>query len=802
MPEFLQDIRHGARLLVKQPGFTAVVGLTVALAIGANTVIFSIASFLLLRPLPFKDRDTLAAVYGVDPRRDNDRATTSIPDLLEWRAEARSFEQLGAWRSDTCTLTGTEEPLRLQAQRVTANLLDAWKIDMALGRRFRAGEDQPGADPVVIVSHGFWQRHFAADPDIIGRTMALNGHAHTIVGVMAPEMEIGNLSLVDIWTPLTLDPDAPRDERRLQAYGRLNPGVTIEQASAEMATIAARQAEAYPATNEAWGARAVPMLEAMTGRNAWVVLTLLGVVVALVLVIACANVANLMLARAVARRKELAVRAAIGAGRMRLVRQLVTESVLLGLLGGALGLLLARGGLAIMKAVSYEPFFKQIAIDYRVLSFVGVLSLVTPLLFAFLPALHAARADLNEALSEGAGRTSGGVRGRRGRNALVVAQLSLAAALLILSTLVIRTAIAQARLDMGFDPANVLTLQIELQGPRYPGDDEVRRFYEGALDRLARLPGVAHAAVTSALPVLDGLGQIAFAIEGRPEPTPADRPWALQATVSRGYFAAFDIALVRGRAFTPADGPDAPGVALVSAETARRYWRDDDPIGRRIRLGDGGGPWLEIVGVVADVFNRQTFAEGFDPQIYVNVAQHPRRAMAFALRTTTDPAGLAAAVRREIHAEDPDQALFDVRSMAQAFHEELASDRMIFGMFATFALVALLLAAAGLYGVMSYSVAQRRQEFGVRLALGARAGDVVRLVVRQGLVLVVVGTALGLLGGFAMSSAVANILFGVGPADPLTYGGVTALLATVAFLASYVPARRAVAQDPIRALRQ
>jgi len=357
--ELLQDVRYGARLLARQPGFTAVVALTLALAIGANTVIFSVASFLLLRPLPFKQRGTLAAVYAVDSRRNNDRARTSMPDFLEWRAGARAFEALGAWQGDTYTLTGVEEPLRLQAQRVTANLFDIWQLDMALGRGFREGDDGPGADPVVVVAHGFWQRHFAADPGVIGRTMALNGTAHTIVGVMTPEMEIGNLSLVDVWTPLTLDPDAPRDERRLQAFGRLGSGVTVEQASAEMAAIATRQQQAYPVTNDGWGARAIPLLEAMTGRNAWMVLTMLGVVVGLVLVIACANVANLMLARAVARRKELAVRAALGAGRLRLVWQLVTESVLLGVLGGTLGLLLARGGLAVMKAVSYEPFFKQ-----------------------------------------------------------------------------------------------------------------------------------------------------------------------------------------------------------------------------------------------------------------------------------------------------------------------------------------------------------------------------------------------------------------------------------------------------------
>ena len=801
MRALFQDLRYGARLFIRQPGFTGVVLTTLALAIGANTIIFSIASFLLLRPLPFEDRDTLVAVSSVDPQRGDDRARVSHADFAEWRDEARSFEALGAFTSDTLTLTGHGDATRLEAQRVTANLFDLWGVGVTSGRGFDPGDDQPGAQPVVILSDGFWRRQFAADPEVIGQTLRLDGVPCTVVGVLTPEMEIGTLSLIDVWAPLVIDRQAPRETRRLAVYGRLKAGVSVEQASAEVAAIARRQAQDHPTTSTGWGARAIPLMEAMTGRNSWLVLAMLGVVVSLVLVIACANIANLMLARAVTRRKEFAMRAAIGAGRLRIVRQLIVESLLIGVAGGAAGLAIAVGGLRVIKAVTYEPFFKQIEVDYRVLAFVAVLSLVTPLVFSLLPALSSARMNLSEAMSEGAGRTSGGRRGRRSRNLLVVAQLSLATALLVLSTLVIRTAVAASQVRFGFDPERVLTLQIELDGPRYADDESVRQFSEAALARLGGLPGVTSAAATSALPVFGRATQASFSIAGRPEAKPSDQPWALETIVSPGYFKTFDIPLTRGRGFTDADRPGAPPVALVSAETARRYWPADDAIGQRIQLS-GTTEWIEIVGVVSDVFNREEFTETFDPAFYLPAAQHPRRALAFALRTTVDPSTLAAAVRSEIRAEDPDQAVFDVQPMTQLFREALASDRLLYGMFASFALLALALAGGGLYGLMSYSVAQRTQEFGVRLALGARTRDVVRQVVRQALTLAGVGIALGLLTGLALAYAVASLLFGVGPTDPATYATVAATLALVALAAGYFPARRALADDPIRALRQ
>jgi len=653
----------------------------------------------------------------------------------------------------------------------------------------------------VMLSDGFWQRRFGADPGIVGDTLVLDATPHTVIGIVTPEMELGTMSLTDIWVPYVLDPQAPRDARRLAVYGRLKPGVGIETATAEIATIAERQARDNPVTNTGWSAQVMPLLQAMTGSNTWLILSLLVLVVSFVLVIACANIANLRLARGVGRRKELAVRAAIGAGRFRLVRQLLAESLLFGMAGGLLGLVAAEGGLRAIKAVTYEPFFKQIEMDYRVLAFVALLSIVTPVLFAFLPALSAARMNLSEVIGEGEGRTSGGRRGRRSRNALVIAQLSLAATLLVLSTLIIQVAAAQSRLDVGFDPTNVLTLQIELDGPRYGDDEAVRQFGDAAIERLEGLPGVARVAITSTLPVFSRAPTVSFEIEGRPVPQRDDQPWALQSTVSPGYFSTFDIPLVRGRSFVEADGPDAPAVALVSAETARRYWPDGDPVGRRVRMS-GSEDWIEIVGVVADVFNQRELVDSFNPAVYVPLAQHPRRAMAIAARTAVAPDTLIDAVRSRIRDLDPDQAVFDVKSMDQNFREALATDRMLQGMFSSFALLALVLATGGLYGLMSYSVAQRRREFGVRLALGASTGDVTRQVVGQGMRLAAVGLAVGLTGGLALAYATSSLLFGVEPTDPTTYATVAATLLGVTLVASYLPVRRALTRNPIDALRQ
>ena len=543
---------------------------------------------------------------------------------------------------------------------------------------------------------------------MVGTAIGLSGRQHTVVGVLEPDAEIGNLSLIDAWTPLGLDvAQAARDERTLRVAGRLKPGVTLEQASADIQTIARRLEETYPATNAGWHARVVSLWEGTTGPNAPLILTLLGLVVTFVLLIACANVANLMLARVVTRHKEMALRVALGAGRFRLVRQLVTESLVLGLAGGAAGLIVARFGLDIIRAVPAEPFFQQIVIDYRVLLFTAVLSLVTPLLCGLAPAIQASRIDPNDTLKDTSAGTVGGRHGRRGRSLLVVSQVALAVTLLVMAGLAVRTAMAMQRMDLGFDTAEILTLALDVPDPAYPTDAEVGLFYTELVARIGQLPGVVAAGVVSGLPV---------------------------------------------------------------------------------------------VGVVADTKGADVVAPP-QPQLYVPASQQVELGMVLVLRATGDPTGLVGVVRATIREADANQAVYDVRTLAQIFQEQLASDRLLIGMFVAFALVALLLAASGLYGVMSYSVSQRKQELGIRLALGAQPGRVLRMVVVQGLTLAGVGVVLGLGGGLLLGRAMSSILYEVGAGDPATYATVCLVLATVALLASYVPARRAMKLNPLAALR-
>ena len=804
MSTFLKDLQYGLRTLSKAPTFTGVTVLTLALAIGANTIIFSIVSFLLLRPLPFDDPGTIGFVYGIDPQRGTDRGNVSFPDYIDWRDQNRSFDQLAALTEGTFTLTGPTEPIRVFAYRVTSELLTVWGFDPILGRTFVAADDAPGVAGVVVLSHGFWTRQFDADPAVVGTTVGLNGAQHTVVGVLEPDAEIDGLSRIDVWAPLGLDvAQAARDERTLRVAGRLKSGVTLEQATADIQTIARRLEETYPVTNTGWNARVASLWEGTTGPNSPLVLTLLGLVVTFVLLIACANVANLMLARVVTRRKEMALRVAIGAGRFRRVRQLVTESLVLGLLGGGAGLLVARFGLDVIRAFPSEPIFQQIVIDYRVLLFTAVLSLVAPLLCALAPAIQASRTDLNDSLKETSTRTAGGRRGRRGRNLLVVSQVALAVTMLVVAGLSVRTALAIQRMDLGFDTAEILTLPLTVPEPTYPTDAEVGLFYTELVERLEQLPGIEAAGVVGRLPIVGGRAVTTLVtIEGRGVSTASDQPWADRLVASPDYLRVMNIPLLAGRAFSTGDRADTGAVVLISQEMARRHWPDADPLGHRIKLGEPGttGPWREIVGVIRDTRGGDLAAPP-QPQLYVPATQQVERGMVLVARATGDPTGLVAAVRGEIREADADQAVYDVQVLAQIFRDQLASDRLLIGMFVAFAVVALLLAATGLYGVMSYSVSQRTKELGIRLALGAQPGRVLRMVVGQGLRLAGTGVALGLGGGLLLGTAMSSILYEVGAGDPPTYAIVCVVLATVALLTSYVPARRAMRLNPLDTLR-
>jgi putative ABC transport system permease protein len=802
--DLFNDIRLGGRLLLKSPSYSAVVVLTLALAIGANTIIFSFADLFLLRPLPLGDPDRTVTLYSVDTQRGLQRARTSLPDFLDWRAANTTFEQMAAHQQAAYTLTRSGDPMRITALRATANLPGLWQLKTVAGRTFLPREDTPGAAKVAVLSHRFWREHFVGDPAVVGRSLTLNGEPYTVVGILTDEIEIGTMIAIDVWIPLTVDAaSARRDDRVLAVSARLKPGVRFAQAAAELPAIAQRLEREYPATNAGWSARALTLRESIAGPQAWIILLLLVIVVALVLVIACANVANMMLARASARAKEMAVRLALGAGRLRLVRQLMGESVLLGLAGGAIGLGLARGGLKAIQAASNEPFFKMLVINSHVLEFALILSVIAPLAFSLVPALQASNADLNDALKEGGRRASGGAKGRRSRAVLVVSQLALALMLLVVAGLITRTVAAIEHVPTGIDPSNVLTLQVQLDPPTYRDVARAVTFADQLAERLRALPGARAAAVTSRLPLIAPEPAVRFHVQGQAVGTAKDTPWANEIAIAGDYLRVFNVRLAAGRALSARDDAAAVKVAVISREAARRYWgAAASPLGARIEtLGeDATRSTVDIVGVVDDVKSAD-LTEPMPPRIYVPLAQHPERSVAFAVRTEGDPASMAPSVRAAIRAADADLAVSQIQPLTTLLFDAFREDRVLVGMFLAFAFVALLLSGAGLYGVTAYSVSQRTHEIGIRLALGASAGDVLTLIVGQNARLVAAGALIGVLGGFGLGAAMRSILYRVGSTDPATFAGVLAILTLVAFLASYLPARRATRVDPLDCLR-
>jgi len=801
--DILKDIRLGGRLLLKSPAYAVVVAFTLALAIGANTIIFSFADLFLLRPLPIANASRTASLYSVDTQRGLLRARTSIPDFADWRAQTTAFEEMAASYQTGYTLTGNGDPLRVTAMRATANLLSMWQLKTVAGRTFLPGEDAPGAAKVAVLSHRFWTQRFGSDPAVVGRSFALNGEPYTIIGVLTDAIEIGNLGAIDVWVPLPIDPaGAKRDARNLSVSARLKPGATVEQASAQLQAVASRLEKAYPATNAGWSARALSLRESIAGPDAWVILAMLGVVVAFVLVIACANVANMMLARASARAKEMAVRLALGASRVRLVSQLMCESLLLGLAGGALGLGFARGGIKAIQAASNEPFFKMLVINAHVLEFAVALSIVAPIVFSVLPALQASGADLNDALKEGGRRASGGAKGRRSRAVLVVSQLSLAFMLLVVAGLITRTIAAIEHVPTGIDSSHVLTVQVQLDPPKYRDVARAGVFAERFTDELRGLPGVRTAAVVSRVPLVEPEPAIRFHVQGQPVRDAKDTPWAHAVAVGGDYLGVFNVRLFAGRALSPRDDATAAKVAVISREAARRYWNGASPVGSQIEIvgEDDDHATVEVVGVVDDV-KTADLTEPMPPRIYRPLAQRPERAVAFVVRADGDPASLGPSVREAIRAADADLAVSQIRPLDTLLFDTLRENRVLVGMFVAFALVALLLSAAGLYGVTAYAVSQRTQEIGIRMALGATAADVLGMIVGQNARLVGAGAIVGVLGGLGLGSAMRSILYKVGATDPATFVAVLAMLSAVALVASYLPARRATRIDPLECLR-
>jgi putative ABC transport system permease protein len=802
--DLLKDLRFGGRLLLKSPGYSLVIALTLALAIGANTIIFGFTDLLLFRPLPFGDPSRVVFLYGVNRPRGIDRARTSLPDFLDWRANSTAFAQMAAFGGSAYTLTGEGDPLRVSALRATANVFELWQVAPVVGRTFLPNEDHPGAAKVTVLSHHFWVAHFNGRSDVIGRVLTLNGEPYTVVGVLSPKMEVGTFESVDLWAPLTLDASAARrDDRSLRVTALIKPGVSFEQSSAEMPALARRLEQAYPETNAGWSARSLKLRDAIVGPDTWQILALLTLVVAFVLLVACANIANMMLARATAREKEMAVRIALGASRIQLLRQIVTESLLLGLAGGVLALAVTRAGIRAIQATSDDYFFRQLTVSRNLLAFAFVLSVLTPLLFSLLPALHASRADLNEALKGAGHRVSGGPKGRRSRAVLVVSQLALALMLLVVASLAARSVAAIEHESPGVQTANLLTVQVQMEPPKYRDVQQIVPFSEQVIERLAALPGVQSAAAMTALPLVASEATLRFQIAGRPKPTPKDTPWANAVAITPEYLQVFGLALGEGRGFSRYDDLGATRVALVNREAVRRYWSGGSPLGEHVEVVDDPTKTtapIQIVGIVENVKSDDP-TEPAPPRIYRPLAQSPDRSLALVVRSAGDPTALAPAVRDVLRHVDPDIAISQMRPLDQILRQQFAENYVLVGLFASFAFLALVLAGTGLYGVTAYAVSQRAQEIGVRIALGASRRNVFSLILGQNARLVAVGALIGVGGGVLLGRAMRSILYRVGPDDPITFSAVLAILTAVAFAASYLPARRASHVDPLAALR-
>lgn len=813
MQNFFRDLRYSARTLLRSPAFTAVAVLSIALGIGANTSVFSVINAVLLKSLPYKDPNSLVLIWGDSQTSPilKGRNQVSATDVADYRAQSTSFEDVTTYAGWYPIMSG--DGAQVEAERVPGiqvgdGFFKIMKAEAMLGRVFNINDQIEGQDRVIVLGHSLWRNRFGSDPNVVGKTIQLNSRPYTVVGVTGPDLHPLPTTLVapqgQFYRPVAeAYDDSQRDGRHLRSIARLKPGVTIQQAQAEMEGIAQRLEREHPITNKNYGAQVVSITEDTVGGLSRTLAMVFGAVF-FVLLVACANVANLLLARATARQKELTIRAAIGAGRWQLVRQLLTESLLLSILGGVLGLLLATWSLGIMETfgAKINPMFTDLDIDLRTLGFSFALSILTAFIFGLAPALQVSKPNLTNSLKEGGRGSGGGVRNRL-RSGLVISEIALTLILLVGAGLLLKTVMRITQVDKGFNSNNILTMSIGLPAAKYPKPENSIQFYQQVTDRIGALPGVSAAGITSVMPLSSNFDGRGLAVEDHPRPRGEEFSVDLYVTTP-GYLKAMEIPLLRGRALTEADRKESGKVALINNTMANALWPDRDPLGRRIRFsGDDGSEaqaWRTIVGVVSDV-SQYSLDQKPPMQIYLPHAQFPTSFNTIVVKTRGDPNAFTAAVKNEIRAVDKDQAVFNIATLEELLGESILVRRFLMLLLSVFAAIALILAGIGIYGVMSFVVTQRTQEMGIRIALGAQTRDVLKLVLKNGMALAIIGVIVGMVSAFALTRLLKSVLFGVTTTDAATFAVVPIGVIAVVLLACYLPARRASKVDPLVALR-
>lgn len=809
MDSIIKDIRYGVRGLLKHPGFTGIVVIMLALGIGASTAIFSVVDSVLLRRLPYRTAERIVAIQEHDPNGRRGQSTSA--NFYDWRHQNTVFEHLSAIKITTTNLALSDHAERIDLAQTNADFFDIFGITPQYGRLFIAQDEQPGHEPVVVVSNGLWQRRFGSDPSLVGRSITLDGRNYNVIGIAPPGFQYPDKT--ELWLPpLRLVPELYPDQdvtqtRRmgyLSVVALLKPGVSLQQAAGEMETITARLRQQYPDSNNKRFNRVVSLHEHLVGDTNKLLWLLLGAVT-FVLLIGCANVANLLLANGASRQKEIAIRTALGASRRRVIRQLFTESALLAFTGGVVGLMIAFWGLAaITKLLPADfPRLNEIHIDLRVLGFTFAASILTGILFGLVPALQVSRSDVQEAMRETGRGASGSRRQSRFRQALIVVEVALSVVLLAGAGLLFRSFLRLQSVDTGFVSQQVLTARLTPSGTNYANDADYAKFYKGVIEKVGAIPGVQDVALINTLPLYKGPTS-GFRVEGRPVTTPDKWPSVNYRVVSPNYFRAMGIPVLQGRAYTDRDNENAPLVMMVNQQLAREIFPDENPVGKRITFGntnaDGQPRWFEIVGVVANVRSLE-LREAAMPELYFSAQQDLWPAMSLVVRSSVEPASLSGSVRQAVNEVDRTVPVADVKTMDHVVSESITQPRFNLFLLGLFSAVAMILSAAGIYGVTAYTVTQRTHELGIRIALGAQVGDVLKMILGQGMAVIGLGLIAGLAAAFGLMRLLRSLLFGVGENDPLTFAAITVVLVLVALIACYIPARRATKVDPLVALR-